>query len=45
VPVIVDNNKKRLYTLQAADTMALQIKNEALQYLLANEEKMIRFRY
>ncbi|QNA44605.1 hypothetical protein [Lacibacter sediminis] len=70
VPVLVDNNKKRLFTLQASDTMALQIKNEALQYLLvkkfcadeccarnavevkhegklliANEEKMIRFRY
>ena len=70
VPVLVDNNKKRLFTLQAGDTMALQIKNEALQYLLvkkfcadeccartaveivqegklliANEEKLIRFRY
>ena len=70
VPVLVDNNKKRLFTLQASDTMALQIKNEALQYLLmkkfcadeccarnavevkqegklliANEEKLIRFRY
>lgn len=70
VPVLVDNDKKRLYTLQAGDTMALQIKNEALQYLLvkkfcadeccarnavevkhegklliANEEKLIRFRY
>ncbi len=70
VPVIVDNNKKRLYTLQAADTMALQIKNGSLQFLvvkkfcadeccartavevrqegkllIANEEKMIRFRY
>jgi hypothetical protein len=70
VPVLVDNNKKRLFTLQAGDTMALQIKTEALQYLLvkkfcadeccarnavevqhegklliANEEKLIRFRY
>lgn len=70
VPVLVDDNKKRLFTLQASDTMALQIKNEALQYLLvkkfcadeccarnavevkqegklliANEEKLIRFRY
>jgi hypothetical protein len=70
VPVLVDNDKKRLFTLQATDTMALQIKNEALQYLLvkkfcadeccarnavevkqegklliANEEKLIRFRY
>lgn len=70
VPLLVDNNKKRLFTLQANDTMALQIKNEALQYLLvkkfcadeccartavevrhegklliANDEKIIRFRY
>lgn len=70
VPVIVDNNKKRLYTLQATDTMALQIKNGSLQFLvvkkfcadeccartavevrqegkllIANEAKMIRFRY
>lgn len=70
VPLLVDNNKKRLYTLQAADTMALQIKNGSLQFLvvkkfcadeccartalevrhegkllIANEEKMIRFRY
>jgi glutaredoxin len=34
VPVLVDNDKKRLFTLRAADTMALQIKNEPLQYLL-----------
>ncbi len=70
VPVIFDNDKKRLYTTHAADTMALQIKNEPLQYLLvkkfcadqccarnaveiiqegklliANQEKLIRFRY
>ena len=70
VPVFVDNDKKRLFTLRAADTMALQIKNEPLQYLLvktfcgdeccartvveivqegklliANEQKLIRFRY
>jgi len=70
VPVLVDNNKKRLFTLQASDTMALQIKNESLQFLvvkkfcadeccartaveivqegkllIANEEKLIRFRY
>jgi hypothetical protein len=37
VPVLVDNNKKRLFTLQASDTMALQIKNEALQYLLVKK--------
>lgn len=70
VPVLIDNDKKRLYTAQASDTMALQIKDEPLQYLLvkkfcadqccarnaveivqegklliANEEKLIRFRY
>jgi hypothetical protein len=70
VPVVFDNDKKRLYTTHAADTMALQIKNEPLQYLLvkkfcadqccarnavevkhegrlliADEEKLIRFRY
>lgn len=70
VPVLVDNDKKRLFTLQASDTMALQIKNESLQFLvvkkfcadeccarnvveivqegkllIANEEKLIRFRY
>ncbi len=70
VPVLVDNDKKRLFTLQASDTMALQIKNESLQFLvvkkfcadeccarnaveivqegkllIANEQKLIRFRY
>lgn len=70
VPVLFDNDKKRLYTLHAADTMALQIKNESLQFLVvkkfcadeccartavevvqegkllvANEEKLIRFKY
>ncbi|HLP36833.1 hypothetical protein [Lacibacter sp.] len=34
VPVLVDNDKKRLFTLQAADTMALQIKNGSLQFLV-----------
>jgi hypothetical protein len=34
VTVFVDSGKKRLFTLRAADTMALQIKNEPLQYLL-----------
>jgi hypothetical protein len=37
VPVIVDNNKKQLYTLQAADTMALQIKNGSLQFLVVKK--------
>lgn len=37
VPVLVDNNKKRLYTLHAADTMALQIKNESLQFLVVKK--------
>ena len=37
VPVLVDNNKKRLFTLQAADTMALQIKNESLQFLVVKK--------
>jgi hypothetical protein len=37
VPVLVDNDKKRLYTLQAADTMALQIKNGSLQFLLVKK--------
>jgi hypothetical protein len=37
VPVIADNNKKQLYTLQAADTMALQIKNGSLQFLVVKK--------
>ena len=37
VPLYVDNNKKRLYTLQAADTMALQIKNGSLQFLVVKK--------
>ena len=37
VAVLVDNNKKRLYTLQASDTMALQIKNESLQFLVVKK--------
>ena len=37
VPVVLDNNKKRLFTLQAADTMAIQIKNEPLKYLLVKK--------
>ena len=37
VPVLVDNNKKRLFTLQASDTMALQIKNESLQFLVVKK--------
>ncbi|MEJ8841816.1 hypothetical protein WG954_05425 [Lacibacter sp. H375] len=70
VSVHLDNIQKRLFTMQAADTMALQIKDEPLQYLLvkkfcadeccarnaveivqegklliANEQKLIRFRY
>ena len=70
VPVLVDNDKKRLFTLQASDTMALQIKNESLHFLvvkkfcadeccarnaveivqegkllIANEQKLIRFKY
>lgn len=34
VPLINDTDKKQLRTLQATDTMALQIKDEPLQYLL-----------
>jgi hypothetical protein len=37
VPVFVDNDKKRLYTTHASDTMALQIRNEPLQYLLVKK--------
>jgi hypothetical protein len=37
VPVFIDNDKKRLFTLRATDTMALQIKNEPLQYLLVKK--------
>ena len=37
VPVLVDNDKKRLFTLQAADTMALQIKNGSLQFLVVKK--------
>lgn len=70
VPVLIDSVKKQLYTMRAADTMALKIKNEPMQYLLvkkfcsdqccartavevvqegklllADEQKLIRFRY
>ena len=34
VPVLIDDAKKHLYTLFAADTMALQIKNEPMHFLL-----------
>lgn len=37
VPILIDNDKKRLYTLQAGDTMALQIKNESLQFLVVKK--------
>ncbi|RXK60767.1 hypothetical protein ESA94_09900 [Lacibacter luteus] len=37
VPFLIDSAKRKLYTIRAADTMALQIKNEALQYLLVKK--------
>jgi hypothetical protein len=37
VSVLVENDKKRLFILNASDTMALQIKNEPLQYLLVKK--------
>ncbi len=37
VPVLIDSVKKQLYTMRAADTMALKIKNEPMQYLLVKK--------
>ncbi len=37
VPVLIDSVKKQLYTMRAADTMALKIKNEPMQYLFVKK--------